>query len=335
MTITLKSVLSIAIAVTLGSLLRPVNSFSRPIGLSFRSQSPLSSNNHVSIYMASADKSSSTSTVETTRDESAPYPASIVYYDDLLNPENPHGVVCARGVCVLSDYDDDDYHILEDNVSITFSKDPSLSNRILHSYLGPRILLGIASVLYGTNFPLGAMMNDALPASAASADRMVLASIALSPFLFKLNPKLISRALLCGCFTATGYITQSLALVGTSPAKVAFLGAATVLVCPALEFFVSKRDLSLNERPQTWLAAVLCLAGVGILEIYDPSGKMSMMDQIHQIGFGDLLALMQAVSFFKFFARFFFIVSSFLTLILPCVTGWVWYIFFSHRKNDD
>mmetsp|Transcript_12857 Transcript_12857/g.27077 ORF Transcript_12857/g.27077 Transcript_12857/m.27077 type:complete len:469 (-) Transcript_12857:77-1483(-) len=297
MPIALKSIFAIAIAFTRGSFLHPVHSFSRPIGLGSHSLSSPSSNNHVFIYMVSADKSSSTSTVETTRDESAPFPASIVYYDDVLNPETPHGVVCARGVCVLSDYDDDDYLTLEDDVSITFSKDSSLPDRILHSYLGPRILLGIASVLYGTNFPLGSMMNDVLPASAASADRMVLASIALSPFLFKLNSKLISRALLCGCFTATGYITQSLALVGTSPAKVAFLGAATVLVCPALEFFVSKRDLSLNERPQTWLAAALCLAGVGILEIYDPSGKMSLMDQIHQIGFGDMLALMQAVGF--------------------------------------
>ncbi len=291
--------LAIPIAFVWGYFVPSVHSFTQPIGLSSLAPRLLTTKDRIPTYMASIDQSSSTSAIETTRDESAPYPASIVYYDDVLSPENPHGVVCARGVCVLSDDDDGDYSILEDDVSITFSKDTSIGHRILNSYLGPRILLGIASVLYGTNFPLGAMMNDVLPASAASADRMVLASIALSPFLFKLKPKLMSRALVCGCFTATGYITQSLALVGTSPAKVAFLGAATVLVCPTLEFFVSKRDLSLKERPQTWLAAALCLAGVGILEICDPTGKMSIMDQIHQIGFGDLLALMQAVSLFN------------------------------------
>ena len=30
---------------------------------------------------------------------------SIVYYDDFLDPDNPMGVVCARGVCVLPDDD--------------------------------------------------------------------------------------------------------------------------------------------------------------------------------------------------------------------------------------
>ena len=81
----------------------------------------------------------------------------------------------------------------------------------------------------------------------------VLALLALSLFLFRLEPKLAPTALLCGCFTALGYITQSLSLVDTSPAKVAFLGAATVLVCPTLEVLVNKKDMSLREAPQRGL----------------------------------------------------------------------------------
>ena len=240
---------------------------------------------------------------ETVQDESLSDPASMVYYDDFLDPDNPLGVVCARGVCVLPDFDDDDPTIGPNGEGAATSMppssgDPSLVERILGSYLGPRLLLAFASILYGTNFPLGSMMNDSLPPSAATSARMLLASLALSPFLLKLEGELAASALLCGTFTAVGYISQSLSLVDTSPAKVAFLGAATVLVCPALEALVDGKDVSVGTRPQTWLAAALCLSGVGILELWNPgSGGGDAAGALGGIGVGDLLALLQAVGF--------------------------------------
>ena len=223
--------------------------------------------------------------ITTEQDETVDAPASMVYYDDVLDLSSPEGVVCARGVCALVDDGDDTI----DGVN----KKQSLVDRILNSYLGPRALLAGASILYGTNFPLGAIMNESLPPSAATSARMVLASAALSPFLFKLNPSLAGSALLCGSFTALGYITQSLSLVDVSPATVAFLGAVTVIVCPTLEFLVDKKPMNLKEAPQVWLAATLCLMGVGILELYDPSGSIGM----EQVGFGDFLAILQAIGF--------------------------------------
>jgi drug/metabolite transporter (DMT)-like permease len=195
-------------------------------------------------------------------------------------------------VCVLPDDAEIDWSAPPGSVA-----EPLIIDRFVNSYLGPRLMLAFASILYGTNFPLGAMMNDALPPSAATSARMLLASLALSPFLFKLEPKLAPTALLCGSFTALGYITQSLSLVDTSPAKVAFIGAATVIVCPFLEVVVNKKDMSLRNAPQTWLAAILCLVGVGILELYDPTGKTAMVDIFSQIGWGDFLAVLQAVGF--------------------------------------
>jgi len=226
----------------------------------------------------------------TTQDETIDSPASVVFYDDFEDPDNPNGVVCARGVCVLPDDVDIDW-----SQPPSSSKEQSIFDKFMNSYLGPRLMLGFASVLYGSNFPLGAMMNDSLPPSAATSARMLLASIALSPFLFKLESKLAPSALLCGCFTALGYITQSLSLVDTSPAKVSFLGAATVLVCPILEVLVNKKDMSITKQPQTWLAAILCLVGVGILELYDPSGATENV--FANIGIGDFLAILQAVGF--------------------------------------
>lgn len=74
-------------------------------------------------------------------------------------------------------------------------------------------------------------------------------------------------------------------------------GAATVIVCPALEVIVNKKDMSIKNQPQTWLAATLCLVGVGILELYDPTGATAMADIFSQIGRGDGLAILQAVGF--------------------------------------
>lgn len=222
----------------------------------------------------------------TTQDPKIDFPASLVYYDELEEDRTEGGVVCARGICVLVD-DDDEFEDRED-----WFKSPI--DKILRSYLGPRLLLAGASVLYGTNFALGAIMNDAMPPSAATAARMVLAALALSPFLFQLAPSLAASAALCGCFTGLGYITQSLALVDTSPATVSFIGAAVVLVCPVLEYLVDKKPLSLKDAPQTWLAATLCLIGVGILELYDPVAGTVGIDSI---GFGDFLSFLQAVGF--------------------------------------
>ena len=105
----------------------------------------------------------------------------------------------------------------------------------------------------GTNFPLGKLMNEALPASASTSARMAIATLALGPFLFQLSPSLRLPALLCGCFTALGYVTQSAALVDTPAATVAFLGALTVVVCPALAAAVDGRRLGLREAPQARL----------------------------------------------------------------------------------
>jgi len=221
---------------------------------------------------------------DTVQDESVSSPASLLFYDDVLDDSIPDGVVCARGVCVLQDFGEDE--IIEDDT------EKSILDKILGSYLGPRLILACASILYGTNFPLGSMMNEALTPSATTSSRMLLASISLSPFLFKLTPEFRGSALLSGCFVALGYISQSLALIDVSPATVAFLGAATVIVCPALEAIIDKKPMGLKDAPQVWLAASLCISGVGILELYDPSGNGDL-----EFGFCDIVALLQSVGF--------------------------------------
>jgi drug/metabolite transporter (DMT)-like permease len=195
-------------------------------------------------------------------------PDSQVLSDTLL--EIPEGVVCARGICVV----DDESLVATTTTTTTTHGDLGgeaeevvAEGGLNINFLWPRVLLLISSVLYGTNFPLGRLMNDALPASASTSARFVLAFGALLPFLPKLSPALRGRALLCGCFTALGYVGQSLALVDTPAATVSFLGCLTVVVCPLLSVLVDRKQLSFNDAPQVWVAAGLALTGVGVLEL--------------------------------------------------------------------
>jgi len=168
-----------------------------------------------------------------------------------------------------------------------------LVDRVMSSYLGPRLLLACVACLYGTNFPLGSIMDQALPASAATSARMLFAAAALSPFITQLPRELIVTSLLAGCFTAGGYVTQSMALVDTSAATVSFLGAATVIWCPFLEWLLHKTPMGWKDRPQTWISAVMCMLGVGVLELCGTDAA----NAFGSIGLGDGLAVLQAMGF--------------------------------------
>jgi drug/metabolite transporter (DMT)-like permease len=228
------------------------------------------------------------STEVQTKDETDSQSSDIqteIYWDE-------DGVICARGVCVLAEDASPESCEFNDDMSeiVCEPKEPSVAPGLSFAYLWPRGLLLVCSVLYGTNFPLGRLMNDSLPASAATSTRMLLASLALAPFLFQLKPQLRNTALLCGTFTALGYISQSIALVDTPAATVSFLGALVVIVCPALAVAVEKKKMGFADAPQTWISATLCLLGVGLLELGGGEGALSL-------GWGDFWSVLQAVGF--------------------------------------
>jgi len=203
-------------------------------------------------------------------------------------------VVCARGVCVVAEDGSPEICTLDEELNeVVCQVNPdatAIEPGLSLEYLWPRALLLVCSVLYGTNFPLGRLMNDALPASAATSTRMLLASLALSPFLLQLKPNLRSTAAVCGTFTALGYISQSIALVDTPAATVSFLGALVVIVCPALAVLVDKKKMGFADAPQTWIAAITCLVGVGVLELGGDGG-------LGDVGWGDVWSVLQAVGF--------------------------------------
>ena len=106
------------------------------------------------------------------------------FSEDLLD-EN--GVICARGVCVLAEPTAPEICYIDDVDQIECIPNPDAAE---DKPIWPSLLLLGCSVLYGTNFALGRLMNDALPASASTSARMLIAALALSPFLLQLKPNL-------------------------------------------------------------------------------------------------------------------------------------------------
>lgn len=230
-----------------------------------------------------------TTIIDNDDDDAEGEDSSSFFFDE---PEE--GVICARGVCVVADEESapEKCYLNDDMTGVVCEPNPDsiIQPGLTVAYLWPRLLLLICSVLYGTNFPLGRLMNDSLPASAATSTRMMLASIALSPFLFQLKPSLRGTAAVCGTFTAIGYISQSIALVDTPAATVSFLGALVVIVCPALAVLVDKKKMSFADAPQTWIAAITCIIGVGVLELGGDGG-------LGDVGWGDIWSILQAIGF--------------------------------------
>jgi len=195
--------------------------------------------------------------------------------EDELDVEIPDGVVCARGICVTADEDvaeelcfpevDDENYNLN---CIANSEAIAQRNVFSFQFLWPRALLLLCSILYGTNPPLVEIIENTLPASAATSGRMILAALALSPFLFQLKPELRKNALIGGSFVALGYLSQSVALLDVPAGTVGFIGGLVVIITPLVNYVLNKdAKLAWKDAPQTWLAAVICLIGVATIEL--------------------------------------------------------------------
>ena len=74
----------------------------------------------------------------------------------------------------------------------------------------------------------------------------------LSPFIPRLDRRLIVPAVVTGLCDGVGYSAQSLALCDTPAAKVSFLGALTVVVVPCLSAALDGKRLGIASAPQVY-----------------------------------------------------------------------------------
>jgi len=190
----------------------------------------------------------------------------------------PEGVVCdGKGVCVLAEEPEcipgADGECLVPGPVTTPAQ-----------YWGPRILLLVCCVLYGTNFAFGRLLNDSLAPSVISGVRFSLAAACLSPFLKDIEKELVKPAIICSLFVATGYIGQAASLQTISAGKSGFICSLAVITCPLLEAVFDGRKIG----APLMAAIALSVAGVGALELgdVDPPGLGDLWAMGQPIGFG-------------------------------------------------
>ena len=150
------------------------------------------------------------------------------------------------------------------------------------------LLLLLTAMVWGSAFVFQKFATEELSSWFITAARFTLAAVLMWIITFPKWGKLDKGYLLGGIITGgtmgTATAVQTVALtMGTTPGKSAFLTAVYCVIVPFLYWFVSK------ERPQKnhVFAAVLCLAGIGLISL---NGDLTMQS-------GDVVTLVCGVIF--------------------------------------
>ena len=155
----------------------------------------------------------------------------------------------------------------------------------LNNPTGGRLALLTAAVIWGSSFIVMKDTVDHIPVFQLLATRFTLAGLLLALLfrkrLMTSGKQLLSHGAVCGVLLLSAYATQTFGLMTTTPGTNAFLTAVYCVMVPFMAWgFHRKRPTSYN-----WVAAVLCIAGIGLISL---SGDLS-------IGLGEGLTLLSGV----------------------------------------
>lgn len=148
-----------------------------------------------------------------------------------------------------------------------------------------RFMILVLCMIWATNF---AVIKEITAQPGVSTQlyvvsRFTVAAVSLFPFLFSISSrKVFLRAAQCGAWVACGYIGQAIGLMTTTAAKSCFICSLNVVFVSAV-IAVTKRVYD----PQTAIAALLAISGVGLLELIGSQ---------HPV-IGDLFSLAQPICF--------------------------------------
>ena len=155
----------------------------------------------------------------------------------------------------------------------------------LNNPTGGRLALLTAAVIWGSSFIVMKDTVDHIPVFQLLAIRFTLAGLLLALLfrkrLMTSGKQVLSHGAVCGVLLLSAYATQTFGLMTTTPGTNAFLTAVYCVMVPFMAWgFHRKRPTSYN-----WVAAVLCIAGIGLISL---SGDLS-------IGLGEGLTLLSGV----------------------------------------
>lgn len=136
-----------------------------------------------------------------------------------------------------------------------------------------RLALLIAALIWGSSFFVMKNAVDGIPVFLLLAIRFTVGCVLLSLcFTWKwagLNKRVLRHGIIVGVFLFAAYAVQTFGLKETTPGKNAFLTAVYCVLTPFINWIVVRR------RPSrwNWIAAVMCLAGIGLVSL---DGDMSV-----------------------------------------------------------
>ena len=151
--------------------------------------------------------------------------------------------------------------------------------------LGGRLALLTAAVIWGSSFIIMKDAVDDVPVFMLLAVRFTLAGLLLGAVfhkrLLRAGRRILPHGALCGVLLLSAYASQTLGLITTSPGVNAFLTAVYCVLVPFMSWGLMRK----RPAPQNWAAAVMCIAGIGLISL---SGDLS-------IGQGEWLTLLSGV----------------------------------------
>uniref|UniRef100_A0A7R9UAU3 EamA domain-containing protein n=1 Tax=Pinguiococcus pyrenoidosus TaxID=172671 RepID=A0A7R9UAU3_9STRA len=148
-----------------------------------------------------------------------------------------------------------------------------------------KALLVLVAVFWGTNFPAVRFIEGYdVSSSSLAALRFGIAGLVLAPTLAGKPRALLLAGLECGLWAAAGYVAQAIGLEVVEANKAAFICCLHVVLVPFLSKLLGVADV----KGRQWVAAVLALLGVGLLEGADtslPSASDALL-LLQPLGFG-------------------------------------------------
>ncbi len=151
--------------------------------------------------------------------------------------------------------------------------------------LGGRLALLTAALIWGSSFIIMKDAVDGIPVFQLLAIRFTIAAVLLGVLFFRrlmrANRQLLLHGALCGALLLTAYTVQTFGLAETTPGKNAFLTAVYCVLVPFVGWIVYRKRPAIRS----WLAAVLCLGGIGLVSL---GGDLA-------VGRGDALTLLGGV----------------------------------------
>lgn len=187
----------------------------------------------------------------------------------------------------------------------------------------PKHLRGIAALLivtvvWGTTFPAMKDMTGTLTANWIVVSRFALASVLLSPFLWRARRGDVQAGVLAGVVLFFCYIFQIEGLALTTSNRNAFVCGLNVLVVPLLGLFAGK----LPER-RILVALVLALAGLFAL-CWDGGvtwGRGDTLALLAALCFGSYIKIMEAAT--RKVERLMTLTAAQILTVALCAAAWL------------